>query len=282
MGAAAALSLAGCTRKDKAVSPSSTAGSTVSEEPSMFTAVATEAEFESYLQQHGLAAVASLPLISGISYNGGLRYDDDPSAHTATSYIRQVAARTEDFEKKTQPGTLPIFTLVGIGTTTSKQAGATTDLLLKYLTGTVGLNPDRLRATTTDHSSSFFPQLARYGITDKQITLRPWEEAVKDGSGSGFFAPSGHPGNPRTPSFSIEYVLSDGTALEIAEITYGDGSKATAGGIGVERVSMARNDQVTTWEASLPAFRTAVKKAAAAGGAALPAGYFAQLGEKKA
>ena len=146
----------------------------------------------------------------------------------------------------------------------------------------MGLDPDRLRATTTEHFSSFFPQLARYGITDKQITLRPWEEAVKDGSGSGFFAPSGHPGNPAHSSFSIEYMLSDGTALEIAEILHGDGSKATAGGIGVERVSMARNDQVTTWEASLPPFKIAVEEAAAASGAALPVGYFSLLGEKKA
>ena len=279
LGAVAVAAVAACTKEDTAApSPStSTLAPATTKPPKMITAAETQTEFEGYLQQQGLTESPTQPLISGIEFNGGLRYDDDPSTLTNANYLKQTAARPEDVEKKDNPGTLPIFTLMGVSTTTPEQAVVATDLIMTYLTGTVGLDMDRLRVTTTDRSSQFFPQLDRYGISSSQITLRPWDEAVADGSGSGFFAPAGHPGNPAVPSFSIEYMLSSGARLELAEITYGDGTVPTAGGIGVERVSMARNDVVTSWADSLPAFKSAVEESVAATGAARPAGYYAIL-----
>ena len=283
LGAVAVAAVAACTKEDTAApSPStSTLAPATTKPPKMITAAETQTEFEGYLQQQGLTESPTQPLISGIEFNGGLRYDDDPSTLTNANYLKQIAARPEDVEKKDNPGTLPIFTLMGVPTTTPEQAVVATDLIMTYLTGTVGLDMDRLRVTTTDRSSQFFPQLDRYGISNSQITLRPWDEAVADGSGSGFFAPAGHPGNPAVPSFSIEYMLSSGARLELAEITYGDGTVPTAGGIGVERVSMARNDVVTSWAESLPAFKSAVEESVAATGAARPAGYYAILEQKQ-
>jgi hypothetical protein len=283
LGAVAVAAVAACTKEDTAApSPStSTLAPATTKPPKMITAAETQTEFEGYLQQQGLTESPTQPLISGIEFNGGLRYDDDPSTLTNANYLKQTAARPEDVEKKDNPGTLPIFTLMGVSTTTPEQSVVATDLIMTYLTGTVGLDMDRLRVTTTDRSSQFFPQLDRYGISSSQITLRPWDEAVADGSGSGFFAPAGHPGNPAVPSFSIEYMLSSGARLELAEITYGDGTVPTAGGIGVERVSMARNDVVTSWADSLPAFKSAVEESVAATGAARPAGYYAILEQKQ-
>ncbi len=281
LGAVAFAAVAACTKEDTAAPGSSTSAPPTTKPPKLITAAETQAEFEGYLQQKGLTESPTQPLISGIEFNGGLRYDDDPSTLTNASYMKQIAARAEDVEKKDNPGTLPVFTIMGVSTTTPEQAVVATDLIMSYLTGTVGLDMDRLRVTTTDHSAQFFPQLDKYGISSSQITLRPWDEAVADGSGSGFFAPAGHPGSPAVPSFSIEYMLSDGTALEIAEIPYGDGTVPTAGGIGVERVSMARNDRVTTWADSLPAFKSAVEESVASTGAARPAGYYKILEQKQ-
>ena len=283
LGAVAVAAVAACTQEDTAAPAPSTSTSAppTTKPPKLITAAETQAEFEGYLQQKGLTEAPTQPLVSGIEFNGGLRYDDDPSTLTNANYMKQVAARAEDVEKKDNPGTLPVFTIMGVSTTTPEQAVAATDLVMTYLTGTVGLDPDRLRVTTTDHSSQFFPQLDRYGISSSQITLRPWEQAVKDGSGSGFFAPAGHPGSPAVPSFSIEYMLSSGARLELAEIPYGDGTVPTAGGIGVERVSMARNDRVTTWADSLPAFKSAVEESVASTGAARPAGYYKILEQKQ-
>lgn len=283
LGAVAVAAVAACSKEDTAApSPStSTLAPPTSKPTKLITAAETQAEFEGYLQQRGLTESPTQPLISGIEFNGGLRYDDDPSTLTNANYVKQIAARPEDVEKKDNPGTLPIFTLMGVPTTTPEQAVVATDLIMTYLTGPVGLDMDRLRVTTTDRSAQFFPQLDKYGISTEQITLRPWDEAVADGSGSGFFAPAGHPGSPAVPSFSIEYMLSSGLRLELTEITYGDGTVPTLGGIGVERVSMARNDLVTTWADSLPAFKSAVEESVAATGAARPAGYYKILEQKQ-
>ena len=281
LGAVAVAAVAACSKEDTAAPATSTSTPPTTKPPKLITAAETQAEFEGYLQQKGLTEAPTQPLISGIEFNGGLRYDDDPSTLTNANYMKQIAARPEDVEKKDNPGTLPIFTIMGVATTTPEQAVVATDLIMTYLTGPIGLDMDRLRVTTTDRSAQFFPQLDRYGISTEQITLRPWDEAVADGSGSGFFAPAGHPGSPAVPSFSIEYMLSSGVRLELAEITYGDGTVPTAGGIGVERVSMARNDLVTSWGDSLPAFKTAVEESVAATGGARPAGYYKILEQKQ-
>jgi hypothetical protein len=95
---------------------------------------------------------------------------------------------------------------------------------------------------------------------------------VKDGAGSGYFAPAGHPGSPKAASFSVEYVMPDSSEIEIAEITHGDGTNRSSGGIGVERVEMARTGKATAWSEKISDFKKAVQAEAKRTGAELPAG----------
>lgn len=236
---------------------------------------ATEAGFDAFLRGRGYTAAAAAPLITGLAFNGGLRYDDDVRALSERTYLRQQVARTEDVAKKATPGTLPLFSIIGLDTSTPALANTATDLVLEYLTKVVALDPTRLRVTTTDRSSAFFPRLAQWGILAPQIRLRPWEVAVKDGSGSGYFAPAGHPDAPKVASYSVEYVMPDGSELEIAEVTHSDGTGRSSGGIGVERVEMARTGKTPQWADRLAELRRVVQDEAKRTGVALPPGLAA-------
>ena len=228
--------------------------------------------FDAFLEQRGYSAVPAASLITGHAFNGGLRYDDEVGALAAKTYVKQRVARVEDAANKSRPGTLPCFTIIGLDTSTPALANTAADLVLAYLTGVAGLDPARMRVTTTQHSSAFFPLLAKYGITSAQVRLRAWDEAVRSGSGSGYFAPAGHPSKPSAPSFSLEYVMPDGAELEIAEITHCDGTGRSSGGIGVERVEMARTGRCPTWASQVDVLTRALQDESKRTGAPIPAG----------
>ena len=247
----------------------------------------TAAEFKRYLEKHGFAAGKSAPLVTGDQFNGGLQYtgagisdhpETDPSAPRPAQYVVQQVARVEDIAKKASSGTLPIFAMIGPEIISEVSAASSLELILKFLTVEIGLDAARLRVTGTDRAEHFFPIFAKYGVGHSQIRLRSWEEAKQDGGGSGYFAPKGHPRGPAYDSFSIECILSDGTDLEIAEFLFGGGKRVTVGVIGVERVTMARNDRVMSWDAELPAFKKAVEEDAQRNHLPLPSGYYAILG----
>ena len=265
--------LAACSSTDQTSSASST---TVAAAPDTAPGPAT---FQQFLDQRGYTAVPAASMITSADFNGGLRFDDDTSRYAPKSYVVQQAARVEDAAKQSTPGTLPLFTIVGLETTTPELANEAATAVLEYLTSTVGLDPTRLRSTTTELSSAFFPLLARFGIGESQLRLRPVDEARQQGSGSGWFAPAGHPGGPAAPSFSIEYVMPDSSELEIAEITHGAGAgtdsagSRTSGGIGAERVAMARSGAATNWADALPTFTEAIRSESERTGVALPAGF---------
>lgn len=275
-GAAACLAtgvLSACASK-----PTTTSGKAASADGSALAKGAAPIGFDMFLEQRGYSAAPSASLITGHDFNGGLRYDDDTSLYSGKTYVKQRVARVEDVAKKSRPGTLPFFTIIGLDTSTPALANTAADLVLAYLTGVVGLDPARLRVTTTETSSSFFPLLAKYVITTSQVRLRSWDEAVKDGGGSGYFAPAGHPAKSGVASFSLEYVMPDGLELEIAEISHSDGSGRSSGGIGVERVEMARTGRIPSWGNHLETFTRALQKEATRTGASLPRGAAAITG----
>ena len=274
-----ALGLAACS-----TASDSTAGTTPTTPPQTSKLISVEqniSEITIALHQRGYTPVTASSLTTGNSFNGGLMYDVDDSTISGQSYVVQTAARVEDVAKRNVPGTLPIFSMLCMDTTTPALAHQVTDTVMHLLTSVAGLKATQLRVTTTDHSAEFFPQLAGLGITRAQIRLRPWATAVAEGSGSGFFAPKGYPGAPAFPSFSIEHVQSDGTELEVAEIVYGTGAVKVASAIGPDRVAMARNDQATLWDHSIAAFTNAVEGAVQKTGVALPPGYYAILGKEQ-
>ena len=167
-----------------------------------------------------------------------------------------------------------------------------TKLLFDYLIGHVGLDPSRLRITTTELAEPLFPTFEFYGVYLAQIRLRSLQEARDSGDGSGFFAPHGHPDSPAYPTYSVEYVLSAETQekrksgdfdtsiheIELADIALDKNPSFTAGGIGLDRVLMAKNDKVMSWESYLPVFKHAVLAAAQQEQKPLPKGYKSILG----
>jgi hypothetical protein len=69
--------------------------------------------------------------------------------------------------------------------------------------------------------------------------------------------------------------MPSGLELEIAEITHSDGNGRSSGGIGVERVAMARTGQIPAWDSSLAALTRALQDEAQRTGASLPPGLAA-------
>jgi len=250
----------------------------------------TAARFKRCLETNGYSAAPSAPLVTGHEYNGGLQYtgagisaqpEVNGSAPRVKQYVSQQVARMEDMAKKNSPGTLPIFSMIGPELASRADEDACAAVILNFLVTEMALAPASLRVTTTDRAKHFFPILAQYGITESQIRLRPWDEAKRDGGGSGHFAPKGHPRGPAFDSFSIECMLSDGTDLEIAEFLFGGATRVTVGVIGVERVTMARNDRTMAWNDRLAAFKIAVEADAKRQNLPLPPGYYEVLGIAK-
>lgn len=229
----------------------------------------------------GYAPVAPRSLISGEPFNGGLNYDEDGMGAGATRsvYVVQPCARLEDALAPDTPGTLPLFTVLGFCPAEPSTGQHRTRDLLALMTVTVGLDPKRLRITTTDLARPLFPEFKESGIEAAQIRVRSLETAKAAGSGSGWFEPKGHPNTPAFASYSIEYVMSDGVEIEIAEIGVEPALPHHGGGaIGLERLTMARNDRLAATGSDRSAFKQAVEAEASRSGKPLPAGYYAILG----
>ena len=234
----------------------------------------TADEFILYLHKRGYQSVAALPLVTGHPFNGGLQYDEDSGIPKPLHYVVQPASRIDDVSHRSKPGALPLFHVIACSKD-REEAGASLDLTLAYLINVVGLDRQKLRLTSTEKARLLFPVLARYGVKESQIRFVDWQEARQKGEGSGYFEPKGHPRSPSFDTVSIEYIFPDGSELEIAEISI----LAWQGfGVGVERVTMARQNKVMRWDDSLPGFRRAVEQDARRQGLALPAGYYEILG----
>lgn len=238
----------------------------------------TRAMVTAFLEKRGFTSVAPVPLVSGDPYNGGLQYDDDTRALRPGQYVMQVSARVEDIAKRDVPGTLPSFTIAAAIGAAGTDDTALLRLWLDFMITEAGLDPKRLRVTTTERARHCFATLAKAGIGESQIRLRSWDDALREGNGSGYFAPKGHPAAPKFESLSFEYVLSDGREIEIAELGYEGTRLPFGGGIGIERLTMARNDRTMSWSDRLSAFKQAAEASASATKRPLPPGYYAILG----
>ena len=234
----------------------------------------TATEFIRYLNKRGYQPVAALPLVTGHPFNGGLQYDDS-EVLKPLHYVVQPASRIDDVTQSSRPGVLPLFHIIA-SANARDEVGDSFDLILDYLVNVVGLDRKRLRLTGTEKARPLFPMLARYGIKESQIRLVDWQEARRKGEGSGYFEPKGHPRSPSFDTVSIEYILTDGNELEIAEI--GIIAPPHGFGVGVERLTIARQNKLIHWKDVLPAFRRAVEQDARRQGLALPSGYYEILG----
>ena len=234
-----------------------------------------------YFTSKGYAAAAPKPLITGVDHNGGLSYDEDSfgTGSTRSLYVIQPCARVDDVQTQEKHGTLPFFTLFALYPAETVAAQRRTSDLLEFMTAVVGLDAKRLRVTTTELARPLLADFERHGIGSNQIRLRPVAEAQADGAGSGWFEPKGHPNAPAFASYSVEFVMADGTESEIVESAVEIAPPHNGGaGFGLERLTMARNDQHMSWDDGAKAFKQAVEAEAQRTGKPLPSGYFAILG----
>ena len=231
-----------------------------------------------YFSDLGYSQVKPRPIISDAEFNGGLNYDEDGMGAGATRsiFVVQPCARVEDALAPNKPGTLPLFTVLGFCPAEASAKQRRTRDLLTFMTVTVGLDSKRLRITTTDLARPLFPEFNSFGIGFEQIRVQSLEKAKADGSGSGWFEPKGHPNRPAYSSYSIEYLMSNGTEIEIAEVAVEPVAPHNGGGaIGLERVTMARNDRLMTSEHVMPKFKQGIEAEAGRLGKPLPRGYYA-------
>lgn len=234
-----------------------------------------------YFKSKGYAAQAPKPLITGADHNGGLTYDEDGfgSGSTHSLFVIQPCARIEDVQDQHKPGTLPVFTMFALYPADAVTAQRRTSDLLEFLTAVASLDPKRLRVTTTELAKPLFADFESHGISHGQIRLRPLSEAQTDGAGSGWFAPKGHPNAPAFATYSVEFAMADGTEIEIAECSVEFVPPHNGGaGIGLERLTMAMNDKLMSWDDSVKSFKQAAEAEALLSGKPLPGGYYTMLG----
>jgi hypothetical protein len=253
----------------------------------------TKKDADHYWRQKGYTKIAAASIISGIDYNGGLNYDESISNNDPdqSKFVFQPSSRVEDIANKLKPGTLPIFTTLGFSWPLDSDITDVTTLVFDYLINYVRLDPSKLRVTTTALAEPLFTLFDSYGVSLSQIRVRSLKEAMAAGDGSGWFAPEGHPDAPAFATYSVEYVLSQTKEkqkkgdvastiyeIELAEIGLNNDFAFLAGAIGVERVTMARNDKAMYWDDYLPVFRHAVLAEAQREQKQLPLGYYEILG----
>ena len=236
--------------------------------------VQTRDELIHYFRGHGYSSIKPLPLVTGVDFNGGLQFDDDSSRIGPKNYVVQASARVDDVNEKNKPGTLPLFHMIALRPAGGIEPNHSIDLSLKFLVDQLKLAPSRLRVTGTTHLLAHFPLLQKYGIQKSQIRFVDFKEARIAGQGSGYFEPKGHPRSPSLETYSIEYVLPGGQELELAEI----GLDGIGLGLGIERLTMARHNQLLIWKQGLISFKDAVQASAQRQDLPLPRGYFEILG----
>ncbi len=237
-------------------------------------------ELAQHLQQRDYRLTAPLPLVTEDAFNGGLQFDDEIQGSLAGRFVIQPAARVEDIKQKDRIGVLPLFHIINFDQSKDPKGLLPLDQTFNFLIRHLGLEPNRMRFTGTEKALFLVPFLAKHGLVESQLRLVDWDKARALGTGSGYFEPKGH---PRTPSFntlSLEYLLADGSELEIGEITLTDDRAAAVrnAGFGLERLSFARGDRLISWNETLPAFRRAVELDARRQGLPLPDGYYEILG----
>ena len=264
------------------------AGSTVS--ATELSVLRLRQKFVSYMQGLGYSEIPSKPLILSDAFvaavckgtspsaytvtNGGLRYDDELSGASHSSFVFQPAARIEDIPKKGLPNVLPYFTIAGIEGYVLPDTGALIDLILDFLINDVHLSVRNLSVTSTELISPYKKNIMAFGIPERNITIRNLNSAKVAGQGSGWFV------NPVTgyssPSLSIEYQRGR-QQQEIAEIgimdTVRSDFRGQVGCIGLERVAWAQTGQMFSWEQRLPSLLAAIRAEAQARALPLPIGY---------
>jgi hypothetical protein len=235
----------------------------------------------------GYKELPALPLITGDSFNGGIRYDETRPENPDGAWLTvQRCARIDDIAEKDRPGVLASFTLLGLGVSNPRHQGVVFEHILHFLTTQRGLDPSRIVYVSTELFEPYRDkfEIARAG----RFIERPLAEAKTAGDGSGYFRPAGHPLQPEIPTVGIYYPLPDTEPpeslalplegyLEIGEASTlpldGDTVQPEGGGLGLERLAMVEGGEAPSFEESRLALLAACQSEADRDGKALPPGY---------
>ncbi len=212
----------------------------------------------------GFKEVEPLSIATGNpSYNGGLRHDFDQSALPTSAFIIQPLARVGDIDEKTRPDVLPLFHEVGChpdGTVTGRD---TTQLMLRLLTDTFGLEPSRIAFVSVPQANDMRPVLDALDLPfDQKVLLRDEAEALAARDASGYFFPDPF-GEDYLVTMGVYYRIGDGDELapaayppsaiwtEIGEIIIGGEAAPLGVSIGAERLTYALTGLFPTWDERL-------------------------------
>lgn len=215
-----------------------------------------------YLSGLGYKAIKEADLITGDSFNGGIRYDeghdyhaDAPNGEPNRWHVFQDCARVEDIAKRNDLGVLAYFHIIGCTNNEPAHRGEVLEQVVRYLVGPANLKPERFVLVATERGDGYLKQLEPFGFKRDQVVFREFDEARNAGDGSGYFKPDGHPMGQELHTLSFHYAPegSDIPAervyplpgyLEIGEFLFDpqhDASKESeAFGLGVERLFMAQ------------------------------------------
>jgi len=255
--------------------------------PSVFAkeAVNSSTGFVRHFSGKGAKVLDPLPLMTGVGFNGGLRYDDTrPSYPDGMSVCVQPSCRVEDAGKAGDPGVLALFHIAVLNLPVSAGPGEAIRQLMRFAVETEKLDPEKFVFVSTE---VFEPHFTNDPLLQKgRFVQRALEEARAAGDGSGFFSPDGHPDTDGFNSVSVHYPVgerADGPLayplsgfLEIGEISLADAASGTSGtvggGFGLERLAIASGQQAPDYSESRARLFNLVKQEATATGIALPEG----------
>ncbi|MET1411881.1 hypothetical protein ABVF61_06420 [Roseibium sp. HPY-6] len=241
--------------------------------------------FIQHFSGQGAKVLDPLPLITGVGFNGGLRYDDTrPSYPDAASICVQPACRIEDGGKSTEPGVLALFHIMVLNLPAGAGPGDALGQLFGYLVDNMEIDPDKLVFVSTEVFERYFN--AEPVFQKGRFVKRDLAEAQAAGDGSGFFAPAGHPDTKGFATVSIHYPSGEGTPgelsyplpgyLEIGEISLAEpssgGGGGVGGGLGLERLAMATGAAAPTFSESRVSLFEMVGQEASKSGAEFPIG----------
>lgn len=243
------------------------------------------AQFLDHFAGEGAKALDPLPLMTGVGFNGGLRYDDTrPSYPDGMSVCVQPSCRVEDAGKAGDPGVLALFHIAVLNLPVSAGPGEALRQLMRFAVETEKLDPEKFVFVSTE---VFEPHFSSDPLLQKgRFVKRDLQEARAAGDGSGFFSPDGHPDTDGFNSVSIHYPIEDGSEgplayplpgfLEIGEISLADAASGPAGtvggGFGLERLALASGRNAPDYAESRARLLDLAKQEAAATGSALPEG----------
>jgi hypothetical protein len=240
----------------------------------------------SYFSDLGYATLPALALATGDSFNGGLRYDG--STDSVEKGLRvQPCARLDDLGRN-DPGRLALFHQIDVrnpvdGLTNEEGIEVAVGLLV----GALGLDPGRLGLVSTELMEPLVSSMTALDLPDAHVYLRPVDEAMAAGDGSGYFNPEGHPAQPELLTTSLHYRVDPASTdplghpagpgwIEIGEMALNVGPQADhpsmVWGFGLERLALAQGGEISTYEQSRLALLAALESEAGPDGE-LPAGH---------